>query len=234
MTRSPARPGGSHPASASPSARRSPAGRRSPRDRIPPAAGRGPAAARRPQAVAQPAVLVDHHRGELGRRLGPDEPVQAVPAGPSSMPGTADSPTSRPPPRLAAPWRSSWSRALRTVRTTRSRQRSSRSVSWGKRPSAAPRQKLSKALRAASSSSSTTRRRARPELGAGEVDEAVEVPLPEVLGGGVAAGLEVADPAGDRATLVGSHATPPFPIDGHRPIVQEPILRDPWFACIHE
>jgi hypothetical protein len=57
-----------------------------------------------------------------------------------------------------APSRSARSRALRTVSTTRSRQRSLRSVSRGKWPRSTPRQKLSKALSAASSSSSALRR----------------------------------------------------------------------------
>ena len=41
------------------------------------------------------------------------------------------------------------------------------------------------------------------ESGAGEMDQAIEVALPEVLGGGVAAGLQVADPARDRAVVLG-------------------------------
>jgi hypothetical protein len=49
----------------------------------------------------------------------------------------------------------------------------------------------------------------RAEADAGEMDEAVEVALPEVLRGGVAAGPEVADPAGDRAVVPGCHGTHP-------------------------
>ena len=41
----------------------------------------------------------------------------------------------------------------------------------------------------------------------GEVDEAVEIPLPEVLRDGVAAGLAVADPARDGAVVFVRHGT---------------------------
>src|SRR5207302_139910 len=47
------------------------------------------------------------------------------------------------------------------------------------------------------------------EPGASPVDEAIEGPLPEVLGGGVAAVLQLADPVRDRAVVLACHRTPP-------------------------
>ena len=44
----------------------------------------------------------------------------------------------------------------------------------------------------------------RPELRPGQADEPVEVALPEALGRGIAAGLRVANPAGDRTLALGS------------------------------
>ena len=95
------------------------------------------------------------------------------------------------------------------VITTSSSQRSSRPATWGQRPWDVPRQKLSKALESRVLfvlDRPGPARRAEP--GAGEADEAVEVALPEVLGGGVAAGLEVAYRVRDGAVVLGRHGTP--------------------------
>ena len=159
------------------------------------------------QAVAQAAILVDDERRQLGARLVSGEAVEAAGFGRASAhQGRLANQMASPP--LLANWRSSWPKTLRRVMTTSRRQRSSRSASCGKRPSVAPRQKLPKVLNAASSSSSMAPARRARRRWRGRDGQGAGAALPEMLRGGVAAGLEVADPAGHRAVVLDRHGIP--------------------------
>ena len=116
-----------------------------------------------------------------------------------------------PPPRFWRSWRRAWAMALRVVITTSSRQRSSRSASWGNRPRARPAHRLSKALNAASSSSlPASRPRPGPQPRSRQVDHPREIPLPQRLCGRRVAALHAGDPPRDRTFSTIWHESPLF------------------------
>ena len=150
----------------------------------------------------------------------------------SSEPGSASSLAGRtwPPPRFCRSWRRACALTFRVVMTTRSRQRSSRSASCGNFPRASPRNRLSKALKAASSSSLAASRRTRcgAEPRSRQVHHPREVTLPERLRRRDVAGLHPGDPSRDRAVTRDPAWVGSMGYDLNSMILPGPGLNENW------
>ena len=128
----------------------------------------------------------------------------------SSGPGSARSAAGRtePPPRFSRSCRRVWAITLRVVITTRSRQRSSRSPSWGNRPRARPAHRLSKRAQGRVFLVATGVPAARrTQSRSCQFDHSREVPFPEAVRGSEVALFEVGNPTCDRTLTIIWHVS---------------------------